>query len=256
MSGEPIFAGIGNFRDFGGHATPSGRMVRGRLFRSAAHHEATDEDLAALKALGVEVIVDLRHPTERQREACRRWPGFAAEVIQNDWEETFPSWADVLREHAPSVEVLREHKLAWYGQMAVEPNRADLFARCLAALAATDRRVLIHCSAGKDRTGVLVALVQHAAGASWDDITSDFLRSNDEGFLRRRAAQTAATLERLSGIAPDPATVRAAMAVERHYLEAAFQGMASRYGSVDAYFEQPLGFGPSERAALQARLLG
>ena len=55
------FDGIENFRDFGGYATASGhKLAAGRLFRSANHAYATDEDLAKLRDLGVAVIVDLR----------------------------------------------------------------------------------------------------------------------------------------------------------------------------------------------------
>jgi len=248
---------IENFRDFGGFQTASGkRMKRGRLYRSAAQHMATDEDLAALAELNLGVIVDLRHPSERKVEVCRRWPGFSAEVIDNGWEETFPSWVERLKDQIPTVELLRKWKRAWYSQMATEPGRFDLFARCLAALADTDRPMLIHCSAGKDRTGVLVALVQYVAGVGWDHIVADFVRSNDEAMFRLRAPGVRASLERISGADPDAATVRAAMAVEADYLEIAFDGMVSRYGSVDAYLERALVLGTTERAALRARLLG
>ena len=257
MTGQPVLPSIQNFRDFGGFETASGqRMGRGRLYRSAAQHEATDEDLAVLARLDLGVIVDLRHPSEREFEVCRRWPGFAADVIENDWEDTFPNWTERLKGQAPTVELLRKWKRLWYGQMATAPGRIDLFARCLAALADSDRPILIHCSAGKDRTGVLVALVQHVAGVGWDDVVTDFLRSNNEAMFRHRAPGVRADLERIAGTDPDPATVRAAMAVEADYLEIAFEGMTSQYGSVDAYLEQALALGAAERETLQARLLG
>lgn len=256
MTAASMLASIENFRDFGGYAAPGGRLKPGRLYRSGAQHEATDADLAALAELGIEVLVDLRHPSEREREVCRRWPGFSAEVIQNDWEEDFPVWAETLKDHRPSAALFRRRKLAWYDQMAAAPGRAELFSRTLAALAETDRPILIHCASGKDRTGVLVALVQHIAGVGWDDIVADFLRSNIDEMFARKAPGVGADIERVSGVAPDAATVRATMAVEAAYLEAAFQGMTSRYGSVDAYLDRALGLGPSRRASLQARLVG
>ena len=67
------FESIENFRDIGGYDTACGRgLKRGLLFRSANHSYATDEDLAALRALGVRTIVDLRRPMERVREPSRR----------------------------------------------------------------------------------------------------------------------------------------------------------------------------------------
>ena len=68
---------VDNLRDFGGYATQSGRRLRrGLLFRSAAHHQASEEDLEALRALGLELIVDLRREQERNAAPCRRWPDF------------------------------------------------------------------------------------------------------------------------------------------------------------------------------------
>ena len=67
------FEAIDNFRDFGGYGTACGRGLKaGRLFRSANHAYATDGDLAALRDLGVGVIVDLRRRRERERVRRRK----------------------------------------------------------------------------------------------------------------------------------------------------------------------------------------
>ena len=92
------FEGIENFRDFGGYDTACGRGLKaGRLFRSANHAYATDGDLAALRDLGVGVIVDLRRRREREREPSRRWEGFAGAVIENDIDGPEHDWADALK---------------------------------------------------------------------------------------------------------------------------------------------------------------
>ena len=92
--------GVDNFRDFGGYATACGRGVKpGRLFRSAQHAEASDADLAAIRAMGLSAVVDLRRPSERNRQPSRRWDGFAAKVIVNDHErEGEDQWIVALRE--------------------------------------------------------------------------------------------------------------------------------------------------------------
>ena len=57
---------VENFRDFGDYATASGRRMKAkRFYRSASHGRATDADLAAIEALGLALIVDLRRPAER-----------------------------------------------------------------------------------------------------------------------------------------------------------------------------------------------
>jgi len=79
---SPSFQGIDNFRDFGGYPTPGGRWVkRGKLYRSAHHGRATEADLAALSALGLSAVVDLRRTEERDRDPGRRWAPFGAVVI-------------------------------------------------------------------------------------------------------------------------------------------------------------------------------
>src|SRR5580704_12682960 len=77
--------GVVNFRDYGDYATAAGARIHpGRLYRSAHHGEATDADLAAIGALGIAVVVDLRRPNERERSPSRRPVGFTGQVIATD----------------------------------------------------------------------------------------------------------------------------------------------------------------------------
>src|SRR5690349_2586052 len=104
------FDGIHNFRDFGGYATASGRLLkRGRLYRSANHHRASDADLARLRELGLAVIVDLRQPHERSREPSRRWSDFACRVVENDLAEEHPDFAAQVRDADLSPEWFHAH---------------------------------------------------------------------------------------------------------------------------------------------------
>lgn len=81
--------GIHNFRDYGGYETSDGRRVRtGLLYRSGQHVEAEDADLAAIDALGIRTVIDLRGESERTRNPCRRSDGFDAEVISHPGETT------------------------------------------------------------------------------------------------------------------------------------------------------------------------
>src|SRR3546814_4426350 len=75
-------AGIHNFRDYGGYAIEGGGWLRGgTLWRSAHHEAATDEDLGALDALGLETVIDLRGDDERELHPCRRSDNFSARVL-------------------------------------------------------------------------------------------------------------------------------------------------------------------------------
>jgi len=73
------FDGILNFRDFGNYSANEGRVVKpGKLFRSAHFNQASDTDLERLAALGIELVVDLRHKPERLRQPSR-WPALPME---------------------------------------------------------------------------------------------------------------------------------------------------------------------------------
>jgi len=79
--------GIHNFRDYGLYSVAGGGRVRpGLLWRSAQHGDATDADLSVVRDLGIGTVVDLRGNSERDAKPCRRYPGFAAEVLFHDGE--------------------------------------------------------------------------------------------------------------------------------------------------------------------------
>ena len=81
--------GIHNFRDYGGYETGDGGRVRtGLLYRSGQHVEAEDDDLAALDALGIKTVIDLRGISERERNPCRRSEAFDAAVLTHPGETT------------------------------------------------------------------------------------------------------------------------------------------------------------------------
>src|SRR3954453_16544634 len=129
--------GVENFRDFGDYAAGVGRLKTGLLFRAAHQAQATDDDLAAMAALGVVTIVDLRRPNERQRDPSRRWEGFAAEVIDNDLGVTGEDpWHTFLRESDLSVEAIRGYLVDYYRRAPFNERHLDLFRRSFQALAA------------------------------------------------------------------------------------------------------------------------
>ena len=249
--------GVDNLRDYGGYATVCGRGLKpGLLYRSAQHHQATDADLQAMQGLGLEVIVDLRRAEERARSPSRRPPGFSGRVIDNDIGDADHGWEAMLRGQDPTVELFRTQSLAWYQNSPFEPRHVDLFTRYFAVLAEVEGPVLIHCAAGKDRTGLLAALTHHVAGVHQDDMLADYLLTNTLDFHEVRAPAIAKLITSLSGSAPSDAAVRAAMSVEARYLEAALAAIEARYGSVDAYLEQALGVDSTQRSAFEAKYLG
>lgn len=250
------FDRIENFRDFGGYALAGGgRLAAGRLFRSAHHGRATPEDLQRLQGLDLATVVDLRRPDERARDPCRRPSPFGARVIETALEPAG---------EAPHLKFLREAEVTpagahafmieEYRRLPFDPAHLDLFARYFAAIAEGDGPMLIHCAAGKDRTGLLVALTHLVAGVHADDLMADYLLTNAARRFADWVERFGDQVEREYGRRPSDPALEAFLRVHPAWLETAFDAMAERHGDVDGYLEQALGVGGEARARVRARL--
>jgi len=164
----PLFA-VHNFRDLGGYPTGDGRVTRWRtLFRADGLYRLTADDARAVANLGVRTVVDLRtngevqsrgtFPLDVQEMVYHHIP-----IIDATWNETSTLETDDVAEF-----------LVWaYRAMLAEA--APRFAEAVTLLASN--RVLpavFHCAAGKDRTGILSALVLGALGVDHDVIAADY----------------------------------------------------------------------------------
>ena len=252
------FEAVENFRDYGDYPTAGGRRIRkGALYRSASHARATDADLAEIDKLNLAVVVDLRRPGEREREPSRRPAGFKGQVIANDIGESSDDdpWWNFVRSCDLSEDAFRGYLLDYYREAPFKPRHIDLFARYFRALAESDGPVLIHCAAGKDRTGVLAALTHHLVGVHQDDIVEDYLLTNNPERIAARAPMVAEMIAAETGRTPTDAAIRAAIGVEAEYLAEAFRAITEAHGSAGAYLTQALGVDGALKEKLEARLL-
>lgn len=257
MSRHLALEGVHNFRDFGSYETGSGGRLRtGRLYRSASHGRATDADLQAIAALDIAVVVDLRRKHERLRDPSRRHDAFTGEVIINDTgAEEEDSWVVHVTTSDLSEASFRDYMFRYYGEAPFKPHMVDLYARYFEVLARADGPVLIHCAAGKDRTGILAALTHHVVGVRPDDMIADYLLTNDMPDFERRVPLVTEAIRDVTGRTAPEAAVRVAMAVDAAYLEAAFRAMTERCGGVDQYLAATLGVDDARRRAVRARLI-
>ncbi|MBV9511488.1 MAG: tyrosine-protein phosphatase [Caulobacteraceae bacterium] len=249
--------GVQNFRDYGGYATVGGgRLNAGKLYRSAHHGRASDADLEAIGALGIAVVVDLRRTVERTRDPSRRHASFAGRVIDNDiGDSTDDPWHLFLKGSDLSEAAFRDHALGYYRVAPFEPRHIDLYSRYFLALRSGEGPVLVHCAAGKDRTGILAALTHHLMGVHRDDLVADYLLTNQALDFDRLIPAMAETMFKQTGRRPTPEAVRVAMSVEPAYLENAFSAIEAEHGSLDAYLAGPLGIDGAARRELEAQLL-
>ncbi len=251
--------GIHNFRDYGGYATrDGGRLTTGVLFRSGQHIGATADDLAAVAALDLRTVIDLRGNSERRNYPCARPEGFGAKVYFFDGETAG-------RGGAPHVEAVREiagagdaHRamVALYAFMPFRPNLIAVMRMYFDALAERDGAHLLHCLAGKDRTGLGAALLHSLMGVQHDDLMADYLLTNTAGNSEARIAAGAASIRASRGPQISDDAIRILMGVDERFLDAALSAIIAEYGSVEAYARDVLGVTLERRAQIAGRIIG
>ena len=234
--------GASNFRDLGGYPGKDGRLVRWRqIFRSNHLGHLTEEDAAVLRSLGVRSAFDFRGMDERTEALC----GIEGiEVHSLPVEPTVVAALRAIRESGTPL--CREHALdvmqdSYRNYVQVNtPRFRALFTHLL-----EDRAPLvIHCTAGKDRTGFACALILHTLGVSDQVISEDYLLTNR---FYRRDPNSSSDL---------PEDVRQVLgSVQTSFLGAAFDVIDTDYGDLATYLQKGLGVGAAERAALTARYL-
>jgi len=234
--------GASNFRDFGGYAASGGRVRHGLLFRSDRLSRLTEADLRVLQPLGLRLIIDLRRSSERAQaptawygsDAPRQWhvplfeddgaPTSLIQLAADPQSRTAQATAELMR--------------TVYRRLICEPRPQAHFAQILQHLCDEQTPpVVVHCSGGKDRTGVLAALVHSALGVHKDDILEDYMLTakyyDASHLLRERADQILDT----HGATMSDEALAPVFTVQPSYIEAAFEAADTQFGSVSAYLE-------------------
>jgi hypothetical protein len=165
--------GAFNFRDLGGYPGGGGLVIkRGRLFRSDGLHRLTGPDMDVLRSIGLSTVIDLRTPGELEQtgrglleEEAIRFHHLA--VVQRGGGEAVGA-------PAPAGDDLAERYL-WY----LETGRSALVEALRLVAQSSNLPLVFHCTAGKDRTGVLAALVLDILGVERDVIVADYLITAD-----------------------------------------------------------------------------
>jgi len=256
MSGQSIaVAGAVNLRDLGGYQTLSGQTVkRGLLLRSGSLAYLTEQGKREFAQLGVALICDLRRDLEREEEPTPLPAGLPRRLeIPID-----PGSAVALRQRLGSVQLDLEDRIDFMTNVTAELIRdhAHDYAQMFAALLELEQGAfLVHCSAGKDRTGIACALILHALGVPEETVFRDYLLTNEtidyEGHELPRLAS------RLEGYALPPREwIMALAGVREEYLRAAYAALHDSFDDVEHYIEAAVGLDAAARDKLRSRYLG
>jgi protein-tyrosine phosphatase len=244
-------AGSPNFRDAGGYAAHGGGTLHwGRLFRSGHLAYLTREDQSRLVGLGLQLVIDLRRDDERALEpswlpdgarlvGARITPGSQASAIYAD--ATRLGGAAALYQFMCDInrEFVRSQTAAFAG----------VFAQLLDSGA---ERVLFHCSAGKDRTGFAIAMLQLALGVSEDDVAADYALSC-RYYLAEEQMPRVRVKYPVDHLSDDD--LMPMMRADPAYLQTALAAIDAQWPDRDSYLRDGLGLGEPEREELRRRFL-
>lgn len=238
----PQFEACFNFRDLGGHTNADGRVVRnGHVFRSGSLHRMTEADRAVLARLGVTTVVDLRRPDEVARHPPPTGIG-AVRHLPLEIEEP-PTPREPL---GPVPDHLGEE----YLELATADAGRGAIAASFRVIADPGQRVVIHCYAGKDRTGIVAALLLASLGVDDAAIVADYTASDAAiepslAYAERHDSEWARLIERLP-----PRVLRS----HPDGIVTLLAGLRRQFGSIRSYLHE-IGARGDCLSRLEAKLL-
>jgi protein-tyrosine phosphatase len=258
--------GPDNFRDLGGYATEDGRLVRwNRLYRSNDLSGLTAHDLQYLSGVGIKLICDFRSERERliapDRELLPPPPnadGSAGDV---------PEWLNLTVEQTGlDPDAVRE-KIQTGGISAIETrllmrrayrsfvtNYADQWAELFRKIAEPGNLpTVVHCTAGKDRTGFASALILLAIGVPEKTVLEDYMLTNH--YRRNFYAFVLRWVSLYSFFRTDPDDLIPLLEARPEYLKESLDAIRENYGSVDEYLTTALDVTPTMREQIRSNLL-
>jgi protein-tyrosine phosphatase len=243
--------GASNFRDLGGYRVAGGGRTRwGLVFRADAPDRLTAADLAVIDRLGLRVAYDLRTDDERAQAPSALPAAVRRELlaIGGDAAGTSPL-GDLFRNGRVGT-VPDDFLQRVYLDMAEQD--APALGAVLTGLAAQDGLpAVVHCTAGKDRTGLAAALLLSVLGADDATVLDDYALSRVY-FSEHRMARL---LPRLAAVGLDQERYHAVFGAPRQAMATTLDTLRERYGSVAAYLTDRAGVTPATVAALRTRLV-
>jgi protein-tyrosine phosphatase len=232
-----------NVRDLGGFYIRDGRRTRwGALVRMDNPGHLTNEGIRAMLDYGVNTVIDLRYPTE-----ITNYPQLI-EAVQTDFGAPLIMSIPLLDEANRIDEdaTFARSRDAWHEY--VLDRRGETMAEVLRAIAhARPGTVAYHCAAGKDRTGIVSALLLDLADVSRDEIVQDYAVS--EEWLRPRTEQWLQPLDEAQRV-----YARGLMRTAPEFMRHMLGYLDARYGGTADYMRQ-IGLSDAEITALRTRLL-
>jgi len=245
-----------NYRDIGGIKTSSGRVLKKcMLIRGTALSKLTYSDIQRLKyKYNLRTIIDLRTRKEAEEKPDKKidgvsyhlMPVFDEAVIGISHEKKVHSIKSLVA--LPSMESL-------YEQMVSPANLPNITAvlRKILLMPVEEFSVAFHCSAGKDRTGVLAALLLSFLGVDRNDVIDDYLYTNRGKRIKANLAYVGGVI--LKGNRNFARKVKKYLLAEESNIRASLALIEKCYGSLEKYFAKELNFSAEEERQIKDKFL-
>ena len=255
-----------NFRDYGGQVTLDGRQVRwGKLFRTGHMGEMSDADKQALQQLNIQAICDFRRAEEMARQPSQLPDGLVPTAISISPGSATDLFSALNNEYVNDDyidEGIIDDFMRDINRDLVISHQVSYRKMFDALIAHANSGSIIHCSAGKDRTGFGGLLMLAALGVKYECIMEDYLRTNEYVDIANEVERWAVSYYSEShhvesddleaknkGKEKSPFNRKAIaiiLRVKASYLQAAMDTIDSRYGGVDSYLRAEIGLTEGE----------
>ncbi len=239
-----------NFRDVGGVRTADGRVLRrGIVFRSGVMDTLDGADHSRMRALGIKTIIDVRSSDELEARPNRLPDGITTHHVPVHDVSAAPR--SIMERIANGETDGLGAPMLINGNAVFATTHRAVFRRVLGLLADPNNwPVVVHCTAGKDRTGFSVAALLWALDIEPDDVMRDYMRSNDALDARHRAL-----IDTMKQRELDPTVLMEMLQTAPGYLGAGLDAAIEEFGSLENWFVNGLGFNADTRNQWQSTML-
>lgn len=239
---------VNNFRTVGNIKNSEGKTLKeGKFYRSGHLHKLKKKSFKELESLGIKEIIDLRNA----KEISDKPDQLPADIVYKKYS-AFEDKGDQLTQAKKLVlkgkvngSDADKRMLDFYREYVTE--NPETIKKIITEILESEQPVLYHCTAGKDRTGITTALILTILKFDKETIYNDYLLSNN--YRKKLIFKRFKLANNLHFLYPkmDVKVLEKLSWVETEYLDAAFDEINNKYGSVDTYIQQVLGISEDKR---------
>ena len=253
------FNGFINFRDLGGYKTQDGKSIKfNKIYRSGNLAKFSLKNYNYLKKIGIKAICDLRSIKEQKIAPTRLPKNSSIRIIHipintleyyksNHFKKAFALFIGKMK----TIDIMETFRKTYQG--FVVDCKSELLTIFNLLLFPENSPLIIHCTAGKDRTGFVCALLLHAMGISKQDIYADYQKTDI--YLKKFKEKTLkkSRFFRPFGVSEDKLSLF--FETKKEFLDTAYNAMIQSYGSVDNYIHKAIGVTPYHLKKLREKFL-